>query len=132
VVLGSPSANIRDSVAIEKFKKAFSRYKMLSVVKRGEVIDKNVILVDGKYPRMKGVAGASFAYPIPNDKKGTVQKEIVLPARISGEIREGQRLGELIVKFDNEVIGKVDIISPVYVPKANLFTRFIRRLGLNI
>ncbi|OPX92432.1 MAG: D-alanyl-D-alanine carboxypeptidase DacF precursor [Syntrophorhabdus sp. PtaB.Bin006] len=132
VVLGSPSANIRDSVAIEKFKKAFSRYKMLNVVKRGEVIDKNVILVDGKYPRMKGVAGANFAYPIPNDKKGTVQKEIVMPAKISGEIREGQRLGELIVKFDNEVIGKVDIVSPVYVPKANLFTRFIRRLGLNI
>jgi D-alanyl-D-alanine carboxypeptidase (penicillin-binding protein 5/6) len=132
VVLGSPSAGIRDTFAIEKFKKAFSRYKMLNVVKRGEVIDKNVTLVDGKYPRIKGVAGANFAYPIPVDKKGTVQKEIVLPARISGEIREGQRLGELIVKFDNEVIGKVDIVSPVYVPKANLFTRFIRRLGLSI
>ena len=31
-----------------------------------------------------------------------------------------------------DLMGKVDIVSPVYVPTANLFTRFIRRLGLNI
>ncbi len=30
------------------------------------------------------------------------------------------------------VIGKVDIVSPVYVPKANIFTRLVRKTGLNI
>ena len=47
-------------------------------------------------------------------------------------MKENQKLGELIVKLDDEIIGKVDIVSPVYVPKANLFTRLIRKLGLNI
>jgi hypothetical protein len=65
-------------------------------------------------------------------KKGAITKEIVLPERVSGEIKEGQKLGELVVKLDNGVIGKVNIVSPVHVPKANLFTRLIRRLGLNI
>jgi serine-type D-Ala-D-Ala carboxypeptidase (penicillin-binding protein 5/6) len=132
VVLGSPKAKTRDDVAVEKFKKAFSQYKMLNVVKQGEVIDKDVILDDGKYRKIKGVAGTNFLYPVPNDKKGTVQKEASIPASIKGEIREGQKLGELIIKFDNEQIGKVDIVSPVYVPKANLFTRLIRKIGLNI
>lgn len=132
VVLGSPSAKIRDDVAVEKFKKAFSLYKMVTIVKKGEVIDKDVILVDGKYRKIKGVAGSDFIYPVPGDKKGTIQKEVSLPAGIKGEIREGQKLGEMVVKFDNEVVGKVDIVSAVYVPKANLFTRLIRRLGLNI
>jgi serine-type D-Ala-D-Ala carboxypeptidase (penicillin-binding protein 5/6) len=132
VVLGGPTAKARDDVAVEKFRKAFSQYKMLNVVKQGEVIDKDVILDDGKYRKIKGVAGSNFLYPVPNDKKGTVQKEASIPASIKGEIREGQKLGELIIKFDNEQIGKVDIVSPVYVPKANLFTRLIRRIGLNI
>jgi serine-type D-Ala-D-Ala carboxypeptidase (penicillin-binding protein 5/6) len=132
VVLGSPKAKTRDDFAVEKFKKAFSQYKMLNVVKQGEVIDKDVILDDGKYRKIKGVAGTNFLYPVPNDKKGTVQKEASIPASIKGEIREGQKLGELIIKFDNEQIGKVDIVSPVYVPKANLFTRLIRKIGLNI
>jgi len=132
VVLGSPKAKTRDDIAVEKFKKAFGQYKMLNIVKQGEVIDKDVILDDGKYRKIKGVAGANLLYPVPNDKKGTVQKEPSIPASIKGEIREGQKLGELIVKFDNEQIGKVDIVSPVYVPKANLFTRLIRKIGLNI
>jgi len=132
VVLGSPKAKVRDDMAVEKFKKAFGQYKMLNVVKQGEVIDKDVILDDGKYRKVKGVAGSNFQYPVPNDKKGTVQKEASIPSNIKGEIREGQKLGELIVKFDNEQIGKVDIVSPVYIPKANLFTRLIRKIGLNI
>jgi serine-type D-Ala-D-Ala carboxypeptidase (penicillin-binding protein 5/6) len=132
VVLGSPKGKTRDDVAVEKFKKAFSQYKMLNIVKQGEVIDKDIILDDGKYRKIKGVAGAKLVYPVPNDKKGTIQKEVSIPASIKGEIREGQKLGELIVKFDNEQIGKVDIVSPVYVPKANLFTRLIRKMGLNI
>jgi D-alanyl-D-alanine carboxypeptidase (penicillin-binding protein 5/6) len=132
VVLGSPSAKVRDGAAVEKFRKAFSQYKMLNIVKKGEVIEKDIFLADGKYRKIKGVAGANFLYPVPNDKKGTVLKEPVIGGPINGEIREGQKLAELVVKFDNEIIGKVDIVSPVYIPKANLFTRLIRKIGLNI
>lgn len=132
VVMGSPNAKIRDNIAIEKFKKAFSQYKILNVVKKGEIIDKDIILADGKYRKIKGIASANFVYPVMGDKKGTVKKEIVVPDKIKGEIKEGQKLGELVIKFENEQIGKVDIVSPTYVPKANLFTRIIRKLGLNL
>jgi D-alanyl-D-alanine carboxypeptidase (penicillin-binding protein 5/6) len=132
VVMGSPNAKIRDNVAMEKFKKAFSQYKVLNVVKKGEVIDKDIILADGKYRKIKGIANASFLYPMPADKKGTIKKEVVVPEKITGEVKEGQKLGELVIKLENEQIGKVDIISPVYVPKANLFTRLIRKIGFNL
>jgi len=132
VVMGSPNAKIRDNIAIEKFKKAFSQYKILNVVKKGEIIDKDIILEDGKYRKIKGIASANFVYPVMGDKKGTVKKEIVVPDKIKGEIKEGQKLGELVIKFENEQVGKIDIVSPTYVPKANLFTRIIRKLGLNL
>jgi hypothetical protein len=38
----------------------------------------------------------------------------------------------MLFQLDNEVVGKVDIVSPVYVPKANIFTRIVRKIGLNI
>ena len=132
VVMGSPSAKIRDDVAMEKLRAAFGRFRVLNIVKKGEMIDKEVMLVDGKYRKLKGVAAVDFNYPVSVDKKGTVKKEIVLPEKIKGEIKEGQKLGELVISFENQQIGKVDIVSPVYVPTANLFTRLIRRLGLNI
>jgi D-alanyl-D-alanine carboxypeptidase (penicillin-binding protein 5/6) len=132
VVMGSPSGKIRDNIAIEKLKKAFSQYKMISIVKKGEVIDKDVFLVDGKYKKMKGVTEKNFQYPMLVDKKSAIKREVLLPEKVKGEIREKQKLGEIVIRLDDQIIGKVDIVSPVYVPKANLFTRFIRRLGLNI
>jgi serine-type D-Ala-D-Ala carboxypeptidase (penicillin-binding protein 5/6) len=132
VVMGSPTANIRDGIAMEKFKKAFSFYKTVNVVKKGELIDKDIILEDGKYRKTKGIAKADLACTVPNDKKGSIKKEVVVPDKIAGEIKEGQKLGELVVKLDNEIVGKVDIVSSAYIPKANLFTRLIRKLGLNI
>ena len=63
VVMGSPSGKIRDDVAMEKLKKAFSQYKILNIVKKGEVIDKDVFLVDGKYRKIKGVTGEGFSIP---------------------------------------------------------------------
>lgn len=132
VVMGSPSGKIRDDVAIEKLKKAFSQYKMISVVKKGEVIDKDVFLVDGKYRKIKGVTEKDFQYPMLVDKKSALKREIILPEKVKGEIREKQKLGEIVIRLDDQIIGKVNIVSPVFVPKANLFTRFIRRLGLNI
>ena len=63
VVMGSPSGKIRDDVAMEKLKKAFSQYKILNIVKKGEVIDKDVFLVDGKYRKIKGVTEQGFSIP---------------------------------------------------------------------
>jgi len=132
IVMGSPSAKTRDSFAIEKFKKAFSQYRIINVIKKGEVIDKDIYLEDGKYRKIKGISNGDFTYPIHVENKGAIKKEIVVPERVKGEIKVGQKLGEILIKLDTEVIGKVDIVSPVFVPKANLFTRFIRKLGLNI
>jgi serine-type D-Ala-D-Ala carboxypeptidase (penicillin-binding protein 5/6) len=132
VVMGSPRARTRDDFALVKLKKTFAQYRALPVVTKGEVIDRDVVLSDGKYRKIKGIAGTSFLYPIAADKKGTIKKEPVFPKKIKGEVKEGQKLGDLVITLDGEVIGKIDIVSPVYVPKANLFTRLIRKLGLSI
>jgi D-alanyl-D-alanine carboxypeptidase (penicillin-binding protein 5/6) len=130
VVMGSPSARVRDQVAMEKFKKAFAQYKMVDLVKKGEVIDKEITLTDGKTGKIKGVAGADFSYPVPVDQKGAVIKEPVIPGKVAGEVKLGQKLGDLVFKLDNQAIGKVDIVSPVAVPQANFLARLLRKVGI--
>jgi serine-type D-Ala-D-Ala carboxypeptidase (penicillin-binding protein 5/6) len=132
VVLGSSRARTRDNLALEKFKTAFSQYKTLDLVKKGETIDQEIILTDGEPGKIKGIAQSSLSYSVPSDKKETVTREIRVPKKLDGEIRQGQKLGELIVKVDNELAGKVDIVSPKAVPKASWFKRVIRKLGINM
>ena len=132
VVMGSPSGKVRDGVAMEKFRKYFAEYTAVGLAKKGEPVDKEVLLEDGKYRKLKGVTGADFVFPLLKARKKDVKRVVNLPATVKGEVKEGQKLGEIVFQLDNEVIGKIDVVSPVYVPKANLFTRMIRKVGLNL
>ena len=132
VVMGSPSGKARDSFAMEKFRKYFAEYTAVGLAKKGDPVDKEVVLEDGKYRKLKGVVGSDFTFPVLKGRKKEVKKVVNLPASVKGEVKEGQKLGEMVFQLDNEVIGKIDIVSPVYVPKANLFTRMIRKVGLNL
>ena len=132
VVLGSSKARTRDNFALEKLKTAFSQYKTLDLVKKGETVEKEISLPDGEIGKIKGVAGASFSYSVPTNSKGKVTKEIQVPAKISGGIKNGQKLGDLIVKIDNEVVGKIDIVSPMAVPQAPWFKKLLRKVGISI
>jgi D-alanyl-D-alanine carboxypeptidase (penicillin-binding protein 5/6) len=65
-------------------------------------------------------------------KKSAIKKEINLPDKLGGEIKQGQKLGELVLKLEEEVIGKVDIVSPAAIPKAGFFPRLLRRFGITL
>ena len=124
VVMGSSAAKTRDTFVENKLKKYFSQYEMVTVVKKGDSVDKDVALPDGKQKSLKPVAASDFFYPVPRDKKKQLSKDINLPDKVKGEIKEGQRLGELVIRFNKDTVGKVDLISPVNVPKAGFFSRF--------
>jgi serine-type D-Ala-D-Ala carboxypeptidase (penicillin-binding protein 5/6) len=131
VVMGSPTARARDDFACEKLKHAFGEYTAVTVAKKGQPIDKDSFLADGKFKKIKGVAAADVAIPLMRGRKKDIKQVYDLP-RIKGEVKAGQKLGEVVYQLDNEVVGRVDVISPTYIPKANFFTRMVRKTGLNL
>jgi D-alanyl-D-alanine carboxypeptidase (penicillin-binding protein 5/6) len=132
VVMGSSTGKLRDEFALGKLKTHFAQYVVTPLVKKGEGVEKEVFLEDGKYKKIKGVCASDFSYPVPKSKKKEVKRLLNMPERIKGEVKEGQKLGEITFQLENETIGKVDVVSPVYVPKANMFTRLFRKIGLGI
>ena len=130
VVLGSPTAKARDAVAIDRLKADFSLYEMVQVLKKGDLIDQEILLPQGKVPKIKGIAGEAFSYPVPVKSRNLLTREIQLPEEMEGEIKENQKLGEVVIKFQNEEVGRVDIVAPKAVPKAGSFTIFRRKLGI--
>ncbi|MGE5841680.1 MAG: D-alanyl-D-alanine carboxypeptidase family protein, partial [Deltaproteobacteria bacterium] len=129
VVMGSPAAKVRDDVVEEKVKKYLPLYEMVPVIKKGDTIDREIILTEATQRKLKGVTAEGFSYPMLIKKKSAIKKEVNLPEKLGGEIKQDQKLGELVVKLDDEVIGKVDIVSPAAIPKAGFFTRLFRKFG---
>jgi serine-type D-Ala-D-Ala carboxypeptidase (penicillin-binding protein 5/6) len=132
VVMGSSTGHLRDDFALGKLKTFFSQYSVTPLAKKGDPVDKEIFLEDGKYKKVKGICSSDFSYPLLKSKKKEVKRIVNVPDRIKGEVKEGQKLGEIQFQLDDAVIGKVDVVSPVSVPKANLFTRIFRKMGLGI
>ena len=130
VVMGSPAAKVRDEMVEEKVKKYLPLYEMVPIVKKGETIDRQIVLTEATQRKLKGIASDGFSYPVLIKMKSSIKKEINLPEKVGGEIKQGQKLGELVVKLDEEVIGKVDIVSPAAIPRAGFFTRLLRKIGI--
>lgn len=130
VILGSPTAKTRDAVAVEKLNANFALYEMVQVVNKGDLIDRDVLLPQGEIPKIRGIASHAFAYPVPSKSKNLLTSEIRLPEAMEGEVKENQKLGEVVIMFDKEEVGKVDIVAPRAVPRAGSLTIFRRKLGL--
>jgi serine-type D-Ala-D-Ala carboxypeptidase (penicillin-binding protein 5/6) len=132
VSMGSTTGKLRDDFVAGKFKTYFAQFVLTPLAKKGETIEKEIFLEDGKYKKLKGIIASDFSYPMFKGKKKEMKRVLNIPDRVKGEVQQGQKLGEVVFQLDDEVIGKVDVVSPVYVPKANLFTRMFRKLGLGI
>jgi D-alanyl-D-alanine carboxypeptidase (penicillin-binding protein 5/6) len=132
VVMGSPAVKVRDDVVEEKVKKYLPLYEMVPIVKKGETIDREIVLTEATQRKMKGITSEGFSYPMLIKKKSAIKKEINLPDKLGGEIKQGQKLGELVLKLEEEVIGKVDIVSPAAIPKAGFFPRLLRKFGITL
>ena len=130
VVMGGVDARTRDRIAEEKLKACFAAYEMANILNKGDVIEKDILVPNGELRKFRGVAKESFSYPIPRNKKGAIKKEINLPEKIEAEIKQGQPIGEMTIKFENEIVGRVEIISPVRIPKAGYWLRIKRAVGL--
>jgi D-alanyl-D-alanine carboxypeptidase (penicillin-binding protein 5/6) len=132
VAMGSSTGKLRDDFVAGKFKTYFAQFVLIPLAKKGETIEKEIFLEDGKYKKLKGISASDFSYPMLKGKKKDIKRVLNVPDRVKGEVKQGQKLGEVIFQLDDEVVGKVDVVSPVYVPKANLFTRMFRKVGLGI
>jgi D-alanyl-D-alanine carboxypeptidase (penicillin-binding protein 5/6) len=131
VVLGGPSAKIRDAVAIEKFKKYMAKYRMAALVKKGQDLGDAVSLPDGETQSIQAVTASDFSYPVIKEKIADIKKEIHLPKEIEGGVEAGQKLGEIVFMLEKEMLGKVDLISPARIGEAGFFTKVLRRVGFD-
>jgi len=129
-VLGSPSARIRDGVAIEKFKKYMAKYNMAALAQKGQGVGEPVALPDGETQSFQAVAASDFSYPVLREKLSAVKKEIHLPRELKGGVEEGQKIGDVVFMLENETLATVDLVAPARIQKLGLFKRLLRRIGL--
>lgn len=118
VVIGAENSKVRNAEVSELLNYGFANYESKNVVAAGEVVEESVAVSKGKQDAVRGVA--EFDVSI-FGKKGSLQnveKEAEL-YDLSAPISKGDRIGELRVKLNGEIVGSTYILSDADVTTKN-------------
>jgi D-alanyl-D-alanine carboxypeptidase (penicillin-binding protein 5/6) len=117
VVMGAPSSKVRNAEVTQMFNYAFSQYTNHRLYKKGEVIQ--AVTVDkGDSPQVNVVADDDFGLLLKKGEKlGDYQMDVQLnPAK--APLKQGDKLGQLLVIKDGQTIAQLDLVAENDVKKA--------------
>ena len=118
VVIGAENSKVRNAEVSELLNYGFANYESKNVVAVGEVVEESVAVSKGKQDAVRGVAESDVSV---FGKKGSLQnveKEAEL-YDLSAPISKGDRIGELRVKLNGEIVGSTYILSDTDVTTKN-------------
>ncbi len=107
----------------------FSNYRL---IKNGQYL-KAVPVIDGNQGKIKVLAGGDFVFPL-KDKEGinNVSYRFTMQTPIKAPVVSGERVGELEIYYENQLIGVIDLISGDDIERRGLWERikgFFTRSG---
>ena len=109
VVMKSEGGNIwNDSKKL--FDYCFDEFELVNLTEAGRYVT-NVPVRYGKFETVPVLTNRSLSYDLPRDKQAELTHEVILKENISAPIKAGDKLGELAFYFDNQELGRVDLLA---------------------
>ncbi len=124
VILGAPSSQIRFDEARKLMDHGFANYDSVSVVKKDQVIEKEIPVVGGKKSSINGLAGDNLSALLKKEEPKEFQREVEIQQPLKAPIEKGQKIGVLTVKNNGKKIGEINIIAGETVEGAGVLDYF--------
>lgn len=119
VILGAPSNPARFAQTQKLLDWGFNNFAKVQLLKRGEALPVHVQVQQG--PTIQPVSETDCALVLRKSEVPELTLEYSVPPVVSGPIASGAPLGQVIVHNGDEVMTKVDVVSPVAVGPAPQF-----------
>jgi D-alanyl-D-alanine carboxypeptidase (penicillin-binding protein 5/6) len=111
VVMGAPQKRDCFGEAAKLLTKGFGEYKELAAVKKGDTVANDVAVKGGKPGFVRVVAGDSLSVLARRTDERNFSVELVLADDVRAPLSANARVGDVIVKEGDKVIGKVPALA---------------------
>ncbi len=126
VVLGEPDSKSRSKEITQMFDYAFSQFMNTLLYKKDEQVAR-VKIDKGSVPEISAVTPHQFGIL---SKRGQniddYQHDIIINNFIRAPIKKGEVIGQLLVKKDDQILSKIDLVAAENSEKAKYWTLFTR------
>jgi serine-type D-Ala-D-Ala carboxypeptidase (penicillin-binding protein 5/6) len=117
VVMGAPQKRDCFGQAAQLLTKGFGEYKALPAVKKGDVVANDVAVKGGKPGTVRVIAGDNLSVLAKRTDKPNFSVELVLAGDVQAPLSANARVGDVVVKEGNTVVGKVPALAADAVEK---------------
>ncbi|MFO7289424.1 D-alanyl-D-alanine carboxypeptidase (penicillin-binding protein 5/6) [Planifilum fulgidum] len=125
VVMGEPDPKTRNRDISRMLDFAFSRYTNHVVYKKGDLIGE--VRVSGGDPHRLAVRSPQqLSILMKKGERAGEYKRKVLWENLKAPVRQGQKLGTVLIEKDGKKVAEMEIQSPREIPRAGLWTTIKR------
>jgi D-alanyl-D-alanine carboxypeptidase (penicillin-binding protein 5/6) len=126
IILGAPSTQVRFAEAGKLMDYGFANYESVPILKKGQVIQKDVYVNGGKESIVNGIASKDIAFLIKSGASREFDKTIEMDENIKAPLTAGEKIGTLTITQNGKVMESMDIVADREVKKANIFDYFVK------
>lgn len=127
VVMNTESEKARNAATQSLLNFGFRAFAQQTIVEKGEKVE-NVTIQQGTKTAVTATTADSINMLVMRGEDVETRREVV-SANKTAPIKEGDKVGELIVYRAEKEVGRVDLLSTEEVEKLNIFMRILRSIG---
>ncbi|MGB8956133.1 MAG: D-alanyl-D-alanine carboxypeptidase family protein, partial [Tumebacillaceae bacterium] len=101
----------------------FQTYHSQSIAKENDVIQ-TLPVDDGVAPQVDVVTGAEFHYPIRDEEKDKLRKEVLLQDKVEAPVIAGEKVGEMRIYYEERLVGIIPLLAANEVQEDTFFYKF--------
>ena len=106
VIMGCENSKTRFEETKKMLDYGFANYDSITIGKKGNIVGK-VKVEKGKKNEIVVKLNKDAYILLPKGAQSNLEKEIVLPDSIAAPVKEGDKIGELIISIDNKAVERI-------------------------
>ena len=131
VVMGSPTESARADDSERLLNYGFRFFETHELYKAGQTITEMPIY-KGKLSNLSVGVRENQYVTIPNGQYQRLSINTKVPKNIQAPISKGQQVGEMVIQFDNNIIGSYPLYALQEVPRGGIFKRMKDSIRLTL
>ena len=122
VVVDADDPAVAYRTATDVLESGFDRYERVEVVRSGERLKVSVAVTGGNVATVVPVAGESFSVLRERGQDRRLTLRYQVPETLLAPVRESDRVGELIVEENGQLVAVIPLLSPIDIRSSGLMS----------
>lgn len=124
IVLAAPNSKIRFAEASKLMDYGFANYEALPIVKKDDMIKKDIMITGGKQKILSGVASDDFSILQKKGENDEYEIENFIEEPMKAPITKGQKIGSMYIQKDGKKVTATDILADRDIEIAGFYDYF--------